>query len=115
MQHPHRHTHVHTHTHTQYLVVRGVGGGGRQKNDKRERILAVQLQKVVRGEGLRVRFMFSCCFPEDPVASRASLRAESNSFVDVSQEEFLSVSELVRVRLKLSEVNAVSDCSQVWG
>ena len=106
MQHPRRHMPVHT----RYLVVR-------QKNDKRERTLAVELRRVVRGEGLRVSFMFLCCFPEDPVAARASLRAESKSFVDVSQEEFQSVSELVRVRLKLSEVNAVSDCAQVrwWG
>ena len=91
-----------THTHTHYLVV----------HQKHERTLAAELQKV-KGKELCVSFMFSCCFPEDPVASRASLRAESNSFVDISQEEFLSVSELVRVRLKLSEVNAVSDCAQV--
>ena len=43
------------------------------------------------------------------MALRASLRAESNDFVDVNQEEFESVSELIRVRLKLSEVNAVSE------
>lgn len=49
MQHPRRHMHVHTHTH--YLVVH-------QKNDKRERTLAVELRNVVRGEGLHVSFMF---------------------------------------------------------
>ena len=48
-------------------------------------------------------------FAEDPVALRGCLRAESGDFVDVSQEEFESVSELVRGRVKLSDVNAVSD------
>ena len=64
---------------------------------------------TLTNQGLPKSFMFFCCFPEDPVALRASLRAESNDFVDVNQEEFESVSELIRVRLKLSEVNAVSE------
>ena len=36
------------------------------------------------------------------------MRAESSDYVEVSQEEFDSVSELIRGRVKLSEVNAVS-------
>ncbi|KAK7490674.1 hypothetical protein BaRGS_00018091, partial [Batillaria attramentaria] len=42
---------------------------------------------------------------DDPVTARAALRASSTELVEVSQEEFDSVSELVRGRVKLSEVN----------
>ncbi|KAK7087488.1 SKA complex subunit 2-like [Littorina saxatilis] len=49
----------------------------------------------------------SAKFVEDPVALRSTLRAESDEFVEVNQEEFESVSELIRGRVKLSEVNAV--------
>lgn len=43
---------------------------------------------------------------DDAVTARAALRASSTDIVEISQEEFESVSELIRGRLKLSDVNA---------
>jgi hypothetical protein len=44
---------------------------------------------------------------DDPLSERAALRANSEELVDVSEEEFNSVSELIRGRVKLPEVNVV--------
>ncbi|KAL8583082.1 hypothetical protein ACOMHN_051246 [Nucella lapillus] len=49
----------------------------------------------------------ACEFFEDPVESRAALRAASQEVVELSQEELESVSELIRGRVKLVDVNAV--------
>lgn len=43
---------------------------------------------------------------DDAMTARAALRASSTDIVEISQEEFESVSELIRGRLKLSDVNA---------
>ncbi|PVD31736.1 hypothetical protein C0Q70_07154 [Pomacea canaliculata] len=43
---------------------------------------------------------------EDPVVLQAMMRASSKGFVEVSLEEFESVSELVRGRVKLVDVNS---------
>ncbi|XP_076452544.1 SKA complex subunit 2-like [Babylonia areolata] len=48
-----------------------------------------------------------CEFVEDPVESRAALRSQSQEWVGVSQEELESVSELIRGRVKLGDVNVV--------
>lgn len=51
----------------------------------------------------------SGCLAE-PQLSAHERRSQSSEFIEVSKEEFMSVSALVRGKAKLEEVNRVSDC-----
>lgn len=58
--------------------------------------------------GMCVHIHLHVAVKEDPVVLQAMMRASSKGFVEVSLEEFESVSELVRGRVKLVDVNSVS-------